>query len=105
MASKPLIGTNKERIELLEKGIGMIQDRLQHLEVGMANKLKHLETTINHLFDVLLAYQETPHINHHRDGYNGGRQIVLSKTMKLEFPHFAGDDTEWFNHVNYFFKF
>jgi hypothetical protein len=32
--------------------------------------------------------------------------VVSSKTARLEFPRFSGDDpTEWFNCVNQFFKF
>lgn len=41
------MGTNKEHIELLEAGLGEMQDGLQHLEVGMAYKLQNLETTLN----------------------------------------------------------
>lgn len=49
------MGTNKKRIELLEVGLGALQDGLQHLEVSMANKLQHLEVTLNRLSDVLPA--------------------------------------------------
>jgi hypothetical protein len=36
-----------------------------------------------------------------REGHEGGRLIVSSKTARLEFPRFSGDDpTEWFNRVN-----
>ncbi|KAL6312286.1 hypothetical protein AAG906_017119 [Vitis piasezkii] len=41
-----------------------------------------------------------------REGNGGGRLVVSSKTAKLEFPRFSGDDpTEWFNRVNQFFEF
>jgi len=73
----------------------------------MTDKLHHLEETLNSLSDVLLADQGSPNQgNPHREGHNGGRLIVSSKTSKLEFPYFSGDDpTEWFNRVNQFFEF
>ena len=94
------MGTNKERIEQLEEG-------LHRMELGMADKLQHLEDTLNRLSDVLLANQEPPNqTNQQREGQEGGRLIVSSKTARLEFPRFSGDDpTEWFNRVNQFFSF
>jgi len=73
----------------------------------MADRHRQLEETLNHLSDVLLANQEpTTYGNQYREGHDGGRQIVSSKTAKLEFPRFSGDDpTEWFNRVNQFFEF
>ena len=41
----------------------------------------------------------------YRKGSNGGQQII-SKTVKLDFPRFVGDDpTEWFNRVEQFFEY
>ncbi|KAG2663117.1 hypothetical protein I3760_16G012600 [Carya illinoinensis] len=101
------MGTNKERIEQLEAGLGGVQEGLHQIELGMADRLRHVEETLNCLSDVLLANQENPiHGHHHRDGHEGGRLVVSSKTAKLEFPRFSGDDpTEWFNRVNQFFEF
>jgi hypothetical protein len=94
------MGTNKERIEQLEDG-------LHRMELGMADRLQHLEETLNRLSDVLLANQEPPNQdNLQREGHEGGRLIVSSKTARLEFSRFLGDDpTEWFNRVNQFFEF
>ena len=105
--SKVSMGTNKERIEQLEAGLGGVQEGLHRIELGMADRLLHVEETLNRLSDVLLAIQENPiHINHYREGNEGGRVVVSSKTAKLEFPRFSGDDpTEWFNRVNQFFEF
>ncbi|KAA8538317.1 hypothetical protein F0562_027860 [Nyssa sinensis] len=101
------MASNKERIEALEAGLGGVQDGLHKMEVGMADRFHHLEGTINRLSDLLLATQEPPlHDTHHCEGHEGGRPVVSSKTAKLEFPRFTGDDpTEWFNHVNQFFEF
>ena len=48
LTSLDITSTNKERIEQLEDG-------LHRMELGMADRLRHLEETLNHLFDVLLA--------------------------------------------------
>ena len=96
------MGTNKERIEQLEVGRGGVQDKLDSMEQGMSDKLQHLEETINRLANIMLVNQEQPnHHNQPRDGQEGGRMVVSSKTARLEFPWFSGDDpTEWFNRVN-----
>ena len=39
--------TNKEWIELLEAGLGGVQDGMQRMEDSMINKLHSLEETIN----------------------------------------------------------
>jgi hypothetical protein len=77
------------------------------MELGMADRLQHLEETLNRLSDMLLANQEPPNQdNQQREGHEGGRLIVSSKTAQLEFSRFLGDDpTEWFNRVNQFFEF
>jgi hypothetical protein len=101
------MGTNKERIEHLEIVLGEVQDGLHRMEIDIADRHRHLEETLNRLSDILLANQEpTNHGNQYREGHDGGRQIVSSKTAKIVFPRFSGDDpTEWFNRVNQFFEF
>ena len=44
------MGTNKERIEHLESGLGIGQDGLQRMELGVNDKLQHLEETLHRLF-------------------------------------------------------
>ncbi|KAA8544471.1 hypothetical protein F0562_022489 [Nyssa sinensis] len=103
---QPLMATNKERMELLDVGLGAVQDGLQRLEIGMADKFQHVETTLNRLSKVLFATQETSHVHHNRDPHPGDWQIMSSKLAKLEFPRFFGDDpTEWLSHVHQFFEF
>ena len=77
------------------------------MELGMIDKLHHLEEALNRLSNVLLANPESSNQgNSHRENQNGGRQIVSSKSTKLEFPRFFGDDpTEWFNRVEQFFDY
>ena len=74
----------------------------------MADRLCQVEENLNRLSDVLLANPENPILGSitNREGNGGGRLVVSSKTAKLEFPRFSGDDpTEWFNRVNLFFEF
>lgn len=100
--------TNRERIEQLETGLSAMQEGLLHkMKLGMADRLYHLEGTLNRFSDVLLSNQESrSHTNHHRKANNRGWQVVSSKTAKLEFPWFScNDPTKWFNQVNQFFKF
>jgi hypothetical protein len=60
------MGTNKERIEQLEDG-------LHQMELGMADRLQHLEDMLNRFSDVLLANQEPPNQgNQQREGQEGG---------------------------------
>ena len=46
---------NKERIEALEVGLSGVQDGMQRLELGVTDKLHHLEETINKLSKALLS--------------------------------------------------
>jgi hypothetical protein len=73
----------------------------------MVDKLHHLEETNNRLTNVMVVNQEpSNHSNQQREGHEGGRMVVSSKTTRLEFPRFSGDDpTVWFNCVNQFFEF
>lgn len=53
------MGTNKERIEQLECGLGAVQEGLHRIEFGMNDKLHHLEETLNRLSNVLLSNSES----------------------------------------------
>ena len=81
------MGTNKERIEQLEKG-------LHRMELSMADRLRQVEENLNRLSDVLLANPGNPILGSitNREGNGGERLVVSSKTAKLEFPRFSGDD-------------
>lgn len=92
--------TGKERIELLEDGLGIVQDDLHYLQVGIVDKFQHLEDTLTHLSNVLFTNREYSSLSPHQDHSADNRHIVSSKTAKLEFSRFVGDDpTEWFSHV------
>lgn len=90
------MGTNKERIEHLESGLGTVQEGLQRMEEALTR-----------LSNVLLTNPESSNKgHHHRDNQERGRPIVSSKSAKLEFPRFSGEDpTEWFNRVKQFFEY
>ena len=81
------MGTNKERIEQLEDG-------LHRMELSMANRLCQVEENLNRLSDVLLENPGNPIFGSitNREGNGGERLVVSSKTTKLNFPRFLGDD-------------
>ena len=107
------MATNKERIELSEAGLGSLQDGMNRMELGINDRLHHLEETLNKLTETIMASKGAAiQIAHHQSGSSrpnceeneGGRQNFLFKMAKLEFPRYSGDDpTEWFNRVNQFF--
>jgi phage host-nuclease inhibitor protein Gam len=66
--------TNKERIEMLEQGVGGLQDEVQRLGLGMNDRMQRLEESLKALSDVVLsskAIQSSPsvkqrHISHYQ---------------------------------------
>ncbi|KAA8531390.1 hypothetical protein F0562_006114 [Nyssa sinensis] len=67
--------TNRERIENLEAGFGAMQDGLHQMELDMADKLHHLEETLNRLSDVLFNSKESSNRgNQDREGHNCFRE-------------------------------
>jgi ClpP class serine protease len=61
------MASNKERIEALEVGLGGVQDGMQQLELGVVDKLHHLEETINKLLEAFLSTREVSS-NNQREG-------------------------------------
>jgi len=59
------MASNKERIRALEVGLGGVQDGMQQLELGVTNKLHHLEETINELLETFLSTKEVSSNNNH----------------------------------------
>ena len=97
------MGTNKERIENLEAGLGGLQNSFNRMETGVTNKLYHIETVISKLLEILMAKQTTsdnnasnPTSSSPNDRYHsireetrenlGGRPLFSSKLANLEFP-------------------
>jgi hypothetical protein len=63
--------TNKERIELLEAGLGGVQDGMQRMEDSMINRLHNLEETINKLLEAMIASKtSSSYHNNNRDGFS-----------------------------------
>ena len=85
---------------------------MNQMELGINDRLHHLEETLNKLTKTIMASKgEAIQIAHdqsgssrpNREDHEGGRQNFSSKMAKLEFPRYSGDDsTEWFNQ---FFEF
>ena len=91
--------TNKERIEQMEVELGEIQDKMQRIEVGINNKLAHIEETLSKLVESFNTSKDAPSTNNNiatsrpnREKNNGGRQQFQSKVAKLDFPCYAGND-------------
>jgi phage-related tail protein len=102
LVSEPgLNGDNKERIEMLEAGLGRVQEGVQRMEMSMSGKMRQLEETINKLSEAMLSSKgESSHGNTNREGNSrsiheeneGYRQVFSSKMAKLEFPRYSGQD-------------
>jgi chromosome segregation ATPase len=112
------MATNKERIENLEAELGGLQDSVSRMELGLNDKLHHMEEVINKLSMALLSTKDSSSNTNSRSGpsrhnreeftesVEGGRQMFSSKLTKLEFPRYSSDDpTEWFNRVEQFFEY
>ncbi|RVW76696.1 Transposon Tf2-8 polyprotein [Vitis vinifera] len=110
--------TNKERIKILEQGVGGLQDEVQRLGLGMNDRMQRLEESLKALSDVVLSSKaaQPSHSSHsvkqgHTPQYQheeteSSRLNIPPLRTKIEFPRFAGDDpTEWFNRVAQFFEF
>ena len=116
------MATNKERIENLEVSLGGLHDSVSRMELGMTDKLHHLEDAISKLSEALLSKNDSPS----KHGWNGtssngrsrdtkeatreihdeGRPTFSSKLTKLDFPRYSGKDpTEWLTRVEQFFDY
>lgn len=105
--------TNKERIKRVETELGSMQDSMQRMEMGINDKLHHLEEVISKLADSISASKGVSSHHEHaalsrprREKSGRERQQFPSRLAKLEFPCYSGDDpTEWFNCVTQFFDY
>ena len=109
------MATNKERIEWIEADLWSLQDRMEQMEVGINDKLKRLEESINKLVESNSATKGTTSRNSTknlgstkpvREERDAGRHMPPTQNTKLEFPHFVGDDpTEWYSRVFQYFEY
>ncbi|XP_050233973.1 probable cellulose synthase A catalytic subunit 3 [UDP-forming] [Mercurialis annua] len=53
------MSTNKERIKNLEAGFGGLQDSFLRMELGVTDKMHHLETTLHKISEALLSKNES----------------------------------------------
>ncbi|KAH9671354.1 hypothetical protein KPL70_017338 [Citrus sinensis] len=90
-----------------------MQDKMQRMELGVNDKLAHIEETLSKLAESFHTSKDAPSINNNietsrpnREDKDGRRQQFQSRVAKLEFPRYAGNDpTEWFNRVDQFFEY
>ena len=89
------MASNKERIEALETGLGGVQDGLQQMELGMADKFNHLEATIQKLSETLLSSNASSSHNNrereipsrsHREEVEGYNPLTSTKTCDAPKP-------------------
>ena len=95
------MASNKEHIEALEIRLGGVQDGLQQMELGMADKFNHLEATIQKLLEALLSTNASSSHNNrereipprfHQEEVKGYNPLTSSKTTRLDFPKYSGGD-------------
>ncbi|KAH9650428.1 hypothetical protein KPL70_026388 [Citrus sinensis] len=55
--------TNKERIERMEVELGEMQDKMQRMEVGINDKLAHIEETLSKLAESFNTSKDAPSTN------------------------------------------
>ena len=55
--------TNKERIEWMEVELREMQDNMQRMEVGINDKLAHIEETLSKLAESFNTSKDTPSTN------------------------------------------
>ncbi|RVW85692.1 hypothetical protein CK203_033444 [Vitis vinifera] len=94
-------------LEGLEARFGEVQDGLHWMELGMADKLRHLEETLNRLSDVLLANQEPPnHGNPNQEGHNGRRLVNTLEAQKVSLAsyHLEGEANQWWQWIHRTFQ-
>ena len=53
-----IMATNKEHIENLEAGLGSLQESFSRMELGMVDKLHHLEDAVGKICKALLVKNE-----------------------------------------------
>ncbi|KAH9658745.1 hypothetical protein KPL70_023603 [Citrus sinensis] len=85
------MATNKERTELLEAGLGSLQDGMNRMELGINDRLHHLEETLNKLTETIMASKGAAiQIAHDQSGSsrpnckeNEGGPISLKEAISL----------------------
>ncbi|KAL9426702.1 hypothetical protein AB3S75_033479 [Citrus x aurantiifolia] len=56
------MATNKERIERMETELGDMQDKMQRMELGINDKLVHIEETLSKLAESFNISKDAPSI-------------------------------------------
>nr|TKR83932.1 hypothetical protein D5086_0000267030 [Populus alba] len=113
------MGTNKERIESLEAGLGGFQNSFSRMKIGVNDRLHQIKNDLSKLSKVLLSNQTASISNNYdptasspngcsrfireesKDISERGRPLFSFKLASLEFPRFSRDDPiEWFTRVD-----
>ncbi|KAL9432824.1 hypothetical protein AB3S75_027775 [Citrus x aurantiifolia] len=91
--------TNKEHIERIEADLGSLQDKISRMEFEINDKLQRMEDTISKLGESFSASRGATSQENDgstarpiREESEGGRQPILPRVAKLEFPRYSSDD-------------
>lgn len=125
------MASNKERLDGLEAGLGLVQDDLQKATSGMVDKIHSMETTFDEKLRAVenslqRTIQESTEqmrilvnqlrengigtaVGHHRGGGNPRHEQPIHaphRHVKLELPRFnGGDPTEWISKAKQYFAY
>lgn len=89
-----------ERIESLQAAFGGLQNGLSKMELGVNDKIQHLEDTINNLPEALVANKEGTSNNTCQNGPSG-----FNREENREDAKGNRTVTKCFNYVDQFFEF
>lgn len=84
--------TNKERIECIEAELWGMMDNMKQMELGINDKLHHLEVTISKLEEPLSATKETPSHGAHK---NAGSSCSSSEESVGDVNSFHQEWPNW----------
>lgn len=117
---------NKERLDDLEAGLGLVQDELQQLSTGINDKLRGMEQmfqdSMGQMREMVSSIREgessgsrrsrqneTPNpVAQHEEAVNpfAAQPRVPPRHIKLEFPKFqSGDPSEWMSKAKQYFSY
>lgn len=122
------MANTKERLDDLEAGLGMVQDKLQKLSTGINDKFRGMEQSFNrtvdeslqHMMEMVMQGRESgssatcgnqgPDPSIQRGGqtnpFDPAPTLANLHHVKIELPRFSGGDlTEWITKAKQYFEY
>lgn len=121
--------TNKERLDNLEAGLGMLQDEFEKFTVGIDDRIRGMESSFQRTLEENLGRMQELVASNREGGSSAPRRSrepdtrhstprqeetlhpfapvrVNARHVKLEFPKFSsGDPTEWMSKAKQYFAY